>query len=142
MPSKNNYDLGPNYVYCRYGCGVRITFSNNTISKNGRKIPLEENGLPHNCPNSYFNKRRRELRECNNRFIKETENIGPPALVDSQARYLDSRLNQEERLDNGLNKISLEQQLHYDTIGPLIAEIILRYWKSTSISFEEMSKYE
>ena len=49
------------YRYCRYECGQPITFQDNVISKNGRKIPLQENGLPHDCPNSPFRKRQQQL---------------------------------------------------------------------------------
>lgn len=124
MTSTNNYEQGTNYIYCRNDCGLRITFSNNAISKNGKKIPLQENGLPHNCPNSYFNKRRRELQENNNRFLKETEKTTSPNLIGYQTRYLDSSPNQEQYSSTCLNKISLEQQLYADTIGPVIAEIL------------------
>jgi|ERR671910_939302 hypothetical protein len=35
---------------CKY-CGQKITFSNTVVSKNGRAMPLNEDGTPHNCPN-------------------------------------------------------------------------------------------
>lgn len=49
------------YRYCKYECGQLVTFQDNVISKNGRKIPLQENGLPHDCPNSLFRKRQQQL---------------------------------------------------------------------------------
>jgi hypothetical protein len=56
MYSTNNYNSEQNYIYCRNNCGVKITFSDDVTSKNGRKIPLQENGLRHDCPNSPYNK--------------------------------------------------------------------------------------
>jgi hypothetical protein len=52
----NNHNSEQNYFYCRNNCGVKITFSNDVISKNGKLIPIQENGLHHNCPNSPYNK--------------------------------------------------------------------------------------
>jgi hypothetical protein len=54
----NNYNSKQNYFYCRNNCGVKITFCDDVISKNGRLIPLQENGLRHDCPNSPYNKAR------------------------------------------------------------------------------------
>jgi hypothetical protein len=58
MHLTNNYNPEQNYFYCRNNCGVRITFSDDVISKNGKLIPIQENGLHHNCPNSPYNKAR------------------------------------------------------------------------------------
>jgi hypothetical protein len=33
-----------------YKCNRAITFSDDKVGKNGRKIPLDENGDPHRCP--------------------------------------------------------------------------------------------
>jgi hypothetical protein len=43
------------YIYCKNNCGAKITFSDNAISKSGKKIPLQENGLPHDCPKKPYN---------------------------------------------------------------------------------------
>jgi hypothetical protein len=56
MYSTNNYNSEQNYIYCGNNCGAKITFSDNVTSKSGRKIPLQENGLPHDCPYSSYNK--------------------------------------------------------------------------------------
>jgi hypothetical protein len=44
-----------NYIYCRNNCGAKITFSDNANAKSGKKIPLQENGLPHDCPKNPYN---------------------------------------------------------------------------------------
>jgi hypothetical protein len=54
----NNYNSEQNYFYCRNNCGVKITFSDDVISKNGKLIPIQENGLRHNCPDSPYNRAR------------------------------------------------------------------------------------
>jgi hypothetical protein len=112
MYSTNNSNSEQNYVYCRNDCGARIIFSENAISKNGRKISLQENGLPHNCPNSYFNKKRQDLQNNGNRFVKEEfEKIGHSALISSQIP------------DSPNRKLTQEQQLYVDTIAPILLEI-------------------
>ena len=118
MYSTNNSNSEQNYVYCRNGCGARITFSDNPISKNGRKIPLQENGRPHSCPKSHFNTRRQE--ESTNGFVKKIDNTERHATLDSQGRHSDQSPKQEQHSD----KITLEQQQYVDTIGPAIAEIL------------------
>jgi hypothetical protein len=37
------------YVPCRWGCGTYVMFSDTVLSKNGKKIPIQENGLNHDC---------------------------------------------------------------------------------------------
>ena len=37
-------------LLCRYGCQTAIKFDNNRIGPNGRKIPLNTDGSPHQCP--------------------------------------------------------------------------------------------
>jgi hypothetical protein len=123
MYSTNNNNSEQNYIYCRNDCGARITFSDYATSKNGKKIPLQENGLPHYCPNSYFNKKRQEFQKSNTGFVEEFDKIGHPALIDSEVRYPDSRPKQEQRSTTLNRKITVEQQLYVDTIGPVIAEI-------------------
>lgn len=49
------------YRYCKYECGQLVTFQDNVVSKNRRKIPLQENRLPHDCPNNPFRKRQQQL---------------------------------------------------------------------------------
>ena len=112
MHSTNNYDSEQNYIYCRNDCGAEITFRNNAISKYGKKIPIQENGLPHNCPNSYFHKKRRELQESNNRFGKEFKNTGHLASVDCQERCPDLSPRQEHIPDSPNHKITQEHQGH------------------------------
>ena len=41
-------DMG--FTRCKY-CGQKIVFSKTVISKNGKMIPLDGNGSPHNCSN-------------------------------------------------------------------------------------------
>jgi hypothetical protein len=121
MYSTNNHNSEQNYIYCRNECGARITFNDYAISKNGKKIPLQENGLPHNCPNSYFNKRQ-EL-PGGTRFAKEIDNTERHATNDSQDKHRDSSPSQEQHSAR-FNKINLEQQQYVDTIGPAVAEIL------------------
>lgn len=70
MYSTNNSGSEKDYIYCRNDCGARITFSNNAN--------LQENGLPHNCPKSPFNRGRQEP-QVSTKFVREIENtIVPP----------------------------------------------------------------
>jgi hypothetical protein len=71
MYTTNNYNSEQNYIYCRNNCGAKITFDDDVTSKNGRKIPLQENGLPHKCPNSPYNRGRAASVE--NREIRKIE---------------------------------------------------------------------
>jgi hypothetical protein len=41
---------------CNRGCGTTIHFDDYHVSKTGKKIPLEEDGEPHQCPNSDYQK--------------------------------------------------------------------------------------
>ena len=43
---------------CLYGCGALIHFEDHVVSSNGRKIPLEGDNTPHNCPFSPYNERK------------------------------------------------------------------------------------
>jgi hypothetical protein len=45
-------------MQCFKGCGTLIHFDDYHVSKSGKKIPLESNGDPHQCPNSDFNQGR------------------------------------------------------------------------------------
>jgi hypothetical protein len=38
--------------FCKNGCGTRITFDKNKVSKSKKMIPLELNGIPHFCANA------------------------------------------------------------------------------------------
>lgn len=116
------------YRYCKYECGQLVAFQDNVVSKNGRKIPLQENGLPHNCPNSYFNKRRQELHNSDNESVKEFDKMGQSTLIDFQVRYPDPspdwNPNQRQPPLNPNRNITQEQQLYVDTIGPAVLEIL------------------
>lgn len=37
-------------IICRNNCGIELHFDPKIISKNGKCIPIEEDGRPHNCP--------------------------------------------------------------------------------------------
>jgi hypothetical protein len=36
-------------LFCKYGCQSPIKFDNSRISANGKKIPLNMDGTPHDC---------------------------------------------------------------------------------------------
>ena len=38
-------------TFCRNNCGTELHFDKNVLSKNGKLIPLEIDGQPHQCPN-------------------------------------------------------------------------------------------
>jgi hypothetical protein len=123
MNSTNNHISEQKYIYCRNDCGARITFSDNAISKGCRKIPLQENGLPHNCPKSKFNTRRQELQE-RAKFVKEDENAERLAIDVPSGEHPCSNPRQERDSSNLSRKITPELQLYVDTIGPVILEIL------------------
>ena len=47
---------------CNNNCGTEIHFSDNAISKTGKKIPLEGDNTPHNCPMSKYYKPQQKKR--------------------------------------------------------------------------------
>jgi hypothetical protein len=40
------------------GHGTLIHFEDNVISSNGRKVPLEDDNTPHNCPFGTYNQKK------------------------------------------------------------------------------------
>jgi hypothetical protein len=42
---------------CRNNCDFDIHFDPKVVSKNGKSIPLEEDGRPHNCPMNPYRKK-------------------------------------------------------------------------------------
>jgi hypothetical protein len=51
------------FIDCKY-CNQKITFSKTVDSKNGKMIPLDRDGIPHNCPNRpAIDKQESELRK-------------------------------------------------------------------------------
>jgi hypothetical protein len=90
MYSTNTYNLEQNYIYCRNNCGGRITFSDDVTSKNGRKIPLQENGLRHDCPNSPYHRARATVVEK-----REIRKIDEFQIID---RLRDQIANTNKRL--------------------------------------------
>jgi hypothetical protein len=52
-------DMG--FTRCKY-CSQEISFSKTVVSKNGKMIPLDEDGNPHNCSNILAIDKRSELR--------------------------------------------------------------------------------
>lgn len=123
MYSTNNSSSENDYIYCRNDCGARITFSNNAISRNGRKIPLQENGLPHNCPKSPFIRKRQEP-QMSTKFVREIENTEHQARIVPPEGGLGSNPKQEENSDNFSRKMTSEQQLYIYTMGSVVAEIL------------------
>jgi hypothetical protein len=123
MYSINNSNSEQNYIYCRNDCGARITFSNNAISRNGRKIPLQENGLPHNCPKSRFHRERHES-QASTEFLKGIENTEHQATIVPPGGHSGSDPKYEQNSDNVSLKLTPEQQIFVDTIGPAIVEIL------------------
>lgn len=101
MYSTDNYYSGQNYLYCRNNCGVKITFSDDVTSKRGRKIPLQENGLRHDCPNSPYNKVRASA--VGKREIRKTEEF----------RIINEFREQVESINKRLTKHKLELIVRY-----------------------------
>ena len=48
------------FVECRYGCGQKVTFDENFISKSGKKIPIGENERAHDCPKTQHNMKKHQ----------------------------------------------------------------------------------
>ena len=60
---------------CLYGCGALIHFEDHVVSSNGRKIPLEGDNTPHNCPFSPYNERKTQHNLLSSSSIDEIELI-------------------------------------------------------------------
>lgn len=48
-------------LLCKYGCQSPIKFDNSRISANGRKIPLNMDGTPHDCTSKRLAYNRRTI---------------------------------------------------------------------------------
>ena len=70
----NSGDIIKHY-YCRYGCGTLIHFEDNVISSNGRKVPLEGDNTPHNCPFSLYNQKKNCSSNLNDLEVIENAKI-------------------------------------------------------------------
>ena len=51
---------------CKFGCQIPIKFDNSRVSAKGKKIPLNVDGSPHDCPSSPFNKAKQRHEIDNN----------------------------------------------------------------------------
>jgi hypothetical protein len=51
-------------IRCK-SCALVIKFDKNVKGKNGKLIPLEENGSKHQCPNSTYAKLQFKCKACN-----------------------------------------------------------------------------
>lgn len=69
---------------------MMVHFDDIHISKSGKKIPLEHNGEPHQCPNSDYGKAR-ETRTAGAAGIEQWAAIG--VLLDSMNSKLDQMLS-------------------------------------------------
>lgn len=46
---------------CWNNCGAMIYFEDGVVGKNGKAVPIDQDtNLPHECPNSPFNKNKRD----------------------------------------------------------------------------------
>lgn len=51
-------------IFCNNHCGTEIYFSDQHVSKSGKKIPLEvKTQQPHKCPNNPYNKKEEQKHE-------------------------------------------------------------------------------
>jgi hypothetical protein len=48
-------------LFCKYGCQTPIKFDNSQISANGKKIPLNLDGTPHDCTSKRLAYNRRTI---------------------------------------------------------------------------------
>lgn len=53
-------------ILCKFGCQTAIKFHSSQISVTGKKIPLNQDGTPHNCPLRPFNKLKQIQQTHNN----------------------------------------------------------------------------
>jgi hypothetical protein len=109
-------------ISCKY-CGNPIVYDDNIRSKTGKKAPLNEWDNKYNdCPKSHF-KRRQEL-QGSTKFVKESKNTELQTVIDSPGGQSDSNSKLGHYSTNLDRKITPEQQLYVDTIGPTIVEIL------------------
>jgi uncharacterized protein YutD len=71
--------------YCRYGCGTSIHFEDGVVSSSGKKIPLETDNTPHNCPFSPYN----EKKTLSTHDLEVIENVKKPFLNTLNRRLSD-----------------------------------------------------
>jgi hypothetical protein len=55
---------------CKFGCGTSIKFDDRKVSRIGKKIPLNLDGSPHDCPSSPFNKTKQRQQIDNNNNVR------------------------------------------------------------------------
>jgi hypothetical protein len=64
MSSNNNNKRIKNVILCMFGCGTPLKFDVNRVSRNGKKIPLNLDGTPHDCAYRPYNNGRRSCYYC------------------------------------------------------------------------------
>lgn len=102
---------------------------------------MQENGLPHNCPKSHFNRGRQGHKESTGlvRKIESTEHL---ATIVPPEEYSGSNPKQQQNLDNDGRKLTPDQQQYADTLGPLIAKILSLVQEIHQQTVSNASKYE
>lgn len=107
-----NRHTNPNKgTLCKFGCGIRITFDSNTVSKNGKIIPLNIDGSFHDCP-----ARNQEggytagTSNPENRVHKSNDKYGEGSKHTSDSKsFFDQLLENVEHSNTQLERILVEQ---------------------------------
>jgi hypothetical protein len=71
---------------CKY-CGQKIIFSKTVVSKNGKSVPLDEDGIPHNCPNRPIIDKQSGLRDYPVRFDRASD-LRDRALIEASLNLI------------------------------------------------------
>jgi hypothetical protein len=111
-------------ISCKH-CGNPIVFDDNIRSKTGKKVPLNEWDHKFNdCSKSHF--KRRQEPQGSTKFVKgsRSKNTEHQTVIDSPGGQSDSNSKLRHYSANLDRKITPEQQLYVDTIGPTIVEIL------------------
>ena len=121
---------------CRWGCETWLTTSDSILSRSGKYIPLEEHNLKiHECNlNPYYKSKNKHVVQdaraklCKNgceKLIRWDGSQNKYLEIDTNDRHRCPNCNpkQEHPPDNVNHKITHDQQLYLNTIGPAILEI-------------------
>lgn len=113
-------DTNRGNIYCRFGCGTRITFDDRFVSTNGKKIPLDySDHKPHECPKrNYYKKpdvQRSDLQYNNQENQdKDKDNFGPTgsriSFLNRMSEMIEYDNKQQEQILINQNQIKNQQK--------------------------------
>jgi hypothetical protein len=85
---------------CNKGCGILIHFDDSHVSQSGKKIPLEDDNEPHQCPNSNYQQQQQKGQGQRSNSISNLDEID--AKLDKVLEFvveINNKLMKQETLE-------------------------------------------